>query len=185
MNLHQSPELSQLIARCRQYDRGAQYSLYKAAYAYAKSIGLRYAANEADADEIVNDAFLKVFTQLDKYDDNLSFAGWLRRIIINTAIDRYRKQLREQPTAELAHAQQEMSEMSGLEKLHAEELLQLVQQLPPAYRMVFVLYAIEGYNHAEIAEKLGISEGTSKSNLAKARQKLQKRIMEIQQTLAE
>ena len=136
------------------------------------SVCLRYAKSEDDAVEVLNDGFLKVFKNLKKFDQTRSFKAWLRTILINTALDHYRK--------EKKHMHQEdISEVRNLDSgkrtdadLSYEELLQLVQRLSPAYRTVFNLYVIDGYKHHEIADMLGISEGTSKSNLTKARANL-------------
>ncbi len=140
----------------------------------------RYASHREEAKEILNDAFFKVFTKLDKYQGDQSFKSWLNRILVNTAIDHYRKRRHDEQTIDLVHASHLRTEESPLEQLSAKELLALVQQLPPSYRMVFNLHVVEGYSHPEIAEKLGISKGTSKSNLSKARLKLQSLFLKME-----
>ncbi|SDK23804.1 RNA polymerase sigma-70 factor, ECF subfamily [Catalinimonas alkaloidigena] len=148
--------------------------LYQHFYSYAMSICMRYAPNREDALEILNDGFMKIFTKIDKrYDTSRSFAGWLRRIMINTALDYYRKQARQPHEEELQQAAAVSLDGDQLAQLQYEELVDMVQKLTPAYRTVFNLYAIDGFNHEEIAAMLHISVGTSKSNLAKARVKLQ------------
>ncbi len=106
----------------------------------------------------------------------MSFKGWLRRVMINSAIDYYRRNEKHYHNLDISHAHYEPSQESALDQLSEQEIITAIQQLPPSYRMVFNLFAIEGYKHEEIGHKLGISAGTSKSNLAIARNKL-KRIL--------
>ncbi|MCC3151800.1 sigma-70 family RNA polymerase sigma factor [Hymenobacter sp. BT770] len=172
------PALAELLAACRLQERVAQRRLYGQFYGYAMSICLRYARNRDQAMEAANDGFLKVFRDVSRFDaarhpeDVLgSFRGWLKRIMIHTAIDHYRANERHQHQQELDdvtlnHAD---SGPTPLDALSYDELLALVQRLPPAYRAVFNLAVIDGFGHEEIAEQLHISVGTSKSNLFKAR----------------
>jgi len=155
--------------------------IYCSFYNYAMSICDRYAGNYDDSVEILNDGFLKVFKEIHKYkpayaDTIASFKGWVRKIMVYTAIDHYRKIKKhlmhgntDPVTLQIASAQE-----NALDKLSYQELLKAVQQLSPAYRTVFNLFVMEGLSHDEISNKLGIAEGTSKSNLAKARMHLQK-----------
>lgn len=167
--------LKDLVNGCRKGNRSAQQKLYEHFHGKMLAICLRYATNREEALEVLNMSFYKVFKNIDKYkDDKGNLEAWVRTIVVNTAIDRYRKEARRPNTINIDNAWGERSETHVVEELTAEEILKLVQQLPPAYRTVFNLFAIEGYNHREIGEILGISEGTSKSNLAKARKKLQK-----------
>ncbi|MEM6698269.1 MAG: sigma-70 family RNA polymerase sigma factor [Bacteroidota bacterium] len=137
------------------------------------SISLRYAKNRLEAREILNESFLKVFTKLDQYDKTQDFQYWLRRIIINTAIDYYRKHQRSPFFMAIDNALQIADDTPvEIELNESVDTLPIIQQLPPAYRMVFNLYVMEGFKHREIAEQLGISVNTSKSNLARAKQKL-------------
>ncbi len=148
------------------------------------SICSRFTGSRAEAKEVLNEGFLKVFTQLDKYSPSLSFAGWMRKIMINTAIDQYRKNKRffdRHP--DLSHVKDEPEVDDILSKINSAELIGMIQELPPAYRMVFTLFVVEDFTHKEIAEKLGISEGTSKSNFAKARLKLKKSLESINNSL--
>lgn len=161
------------IKGCRKRDRESQRELYEMFYGYGMSITLRYADSREEAVTILNDSFMKVFDNIRKYDTGRPFKPWLRKIIVNTAINHFHrsKKIRDRikhETAEEEIADREMI-LSGISYL---EIVSMVQQLTPAYRTVFNLYVIEGYKHREIAEKLGISEGTSKSNLAKAKQNL-------------
>jgi RNA polymerase sigma-70 factor (ECF subfamily) len=145
------------------------------------SICDRYAGNYDDAVEILNDGFLKIFKEIHKYrpayaDSVASFKGWLRKIMVYTAIDHYRKIKKhllnghtDPVTLQVATSQE-----SAIDKLSYQEIVRAIQHLSPAYRTVFNLFVMEGLSHEEISNKLGIAEGTSKSNLAKARMHLQK-----------
>lgn len=167
------PDLNeQLRIGCLRGDPASQKKLYQSFYGFAMAICLRYANDRDDAAEVMNKGFLKVLTHLDKYDPYKPFKPWLSRIMTNTAIDHYRRQIKFAHTADIDEATDIGIEATVHQKLAYEDLLKLVQRLPPGYRAVFNLYAIDGYNHEEIGKLLGISEGTSKSNLFKARQKL-------------
>ncbi len=142
-------------------------------------ICLRYAKDADSAKDILQDAFIKVFSKLKQYNGHGSFEGWLRRVFINTALEKFRNKtpiLSLDDKAELTIGEVPENIIS---ELSAGELLEMIQDLSPQYRLVFNLYAIEGYSHKEIAESLGISEGTSKSNLSRARSILQKRIISL------
>ena len=133
---------------------------------------LRYSNNREDALDILHEGFIKVFRNLGKYELGTSLSAWIRRIMVNTAIDFYRKNVRRR-TEDIDHAYDlSTKDPSALSQMTAEEILESVQELSPAYRTVFNLYIIEGYSHKEIADLLGITESTSRSNLVKARLKL-------------
>jgi RNA polymerase sigma factor (sigma-70 family) len=136
----------------------------------------RYAINDFDAADVMNNGFLKVFTHIEKYDHEKPFKSWLARIITNTAIDHYRSNLKFVDHDDLSEYENIGNAASVYDQLAYKDLLILVQELSPAYRTVFNLYAIDGYTHEEIADLLNISIGTSKSNLFKARQKLQEKL---------
>jgi RNA polymerase sigma-70 factor (ECF subfamily) len=176
MNLPDSKDLQELIRLCKKGDRKSQERLFKLAYPLALNVSRRYTRDMDETQSVINEGMLKVFKQLDQYSPDLSFGGWVRRILVNAAIDHYRraKRYQERYTDYETEEAALIFDEGILEKISADEILMLVQDLPPAYRMVFSLYAVEGYNHREIAEELGISEGTSKSNYAKARAKMQK-----------
>ena len=142
-------------------------------FGFVKSITLRYSSNYMESEEIVNDTFLKIFNNLAKYDYSRAFQAWLRTIAVNTAIDYYRKNQKYGHQADIDDVEVTDTSVDIISKISAEEILSLVQKLPPSYRTVFTLYVVEGYNHREIADMLGIKEGTSKSNLQDARKKLQ------------
>jgi len=143
-------------------------------YSYAMGICIRYSRSADEAVEILNDGFIKIFSKLSLYSPGLSFKGWLRKIMINSAIDYFRRNERHYHSLDISHVQNESMSETVLDKLSAEEIIALIQRLPPSYRMVFNLYVIEGYHHEEIANQLNITVGTSKSNLAIARNKLKK-----------
>lgn len=176
MNLENSRELHDVIRRCLVGDRKAQQTLFSLCYPLSMNVCRRYANDLGEAKSLVNEGMFKVFKQLDRYSMELSFGGWLRRIMVNTAIDYYRKEKIFQERFKCIQSEDYPNAFQEdvLDSISAEELLALVQDLPPAYRIVFSLYAVEEYTHKEIADYLGISEGTSKSNYAKARTKLQK-----------
>lgn len=172
--------LSHIIKACKAGNRDAQKRLYHHFHNYALSITRRYTKSSDEAREVLNDGFLKIFTKIDKYDPNLSFKGWVSRIMVNTSIDHYRKYQSKPTIVDIAHAQHYETRADAVHNLRYEELMGMVSQLPPAYRVVFNLHAVEGFKHPEIAEKLGISVGASKSNLAKARLKLRAMIQSIE-----
>jgi len=167
----------ELIRGCVKNERLAQKRLYERHFSKMMGVCMRYASHREQATEMLNMGFLKVFKTIEtfaKKGGNLE--GWMYRIIVNTCIDYLRSEIRHQ------HSDIEKSvyvEDTGdvISDLSAEQILEMVNQLTPAYRAVFNLYVVEGYNHNEIGEMLGISEGTSKSNLAKARAKLQEKII--------
>jgi RNA polymerase sigma factor (sigma-70 family) len=170
-------ELDKLIMGCREGHRASQERVYTHFYNYALSVCFRYAAHLDEAKEILNDAFLKIFTKIDHYNSDYSFKGWLHRVVVNTAIDKYRSRAKAPHIEDLTYAQGVEIETEVVENLTREEIYKMVQQLSPAYRTVFNLFVVEGYSHPEIAQLLGITEGASKSNLAKARMKLKQMLL--------
>ncbi len=168
--------LSKLLKGCLKGNRKSQDTLYTMYYGYAMSVCLRYSRDRQEAIEILNEGFFKVFTKIDKYTNGQSFKGWLRRIMINTAIDYYRKNEKHFHSVDISYAKDEWQEYDIIDTIAEQDIIALVQSLPPSYRVVFNLYVIEGYKHEEIAEQLNISVGTSKSNLSVARNKLKRAI---------
>lgn len=146
-------------------------------YNYAMSICLRYSKDREEAVEIVNDGFVKLFSNLDRYRDNTSFKAWLRRILINSSIDYYRRNEKHYHNVDISYAKHEYITEDAVSKISEQEIVDLIRELPPSYRLVFNLFVIEGFNHREISNKLNISIGTSKSNLAIARSKLKRRLL--------
>lgn len=167
-----------IVRGCRVNDRRSQRLLYDRFYGYALSVAAAYCSKEADMREVVNDAFLKVFTGIGRYDEAFNFATWLRTIVVRTAINHYRQHINDVKTDDLELAYGLHTEDDILSQLEAEEVAALLQKLPPAYRLTMNLYALEGYSHPEIAEELGINIGTSKSNLSKAREKMKQLMAE-------
>ncbi len=164
-------ELNEIINSCRERNRASQGRLYKLFYSYAMTVARRYVGASHEAEEVVNDAFFKVFTKLDLYGGELSFKAWFRRIIVNTAIDRIRAQQRLPKIQELDYtAADAPMEAEILATMTKEQILKSVEKLPPAYRTVFNLYVVDECSHDEISQMLGISVGGSKSNLSRARQ---------------
>ena len=168
----------ELIRQCLKGKAEAQRLLYDQFAPKMFGICLRYAKKRHNAEDILQDGFIRVFRYLKNFRGEGSFEGWLRRIFVNTAIEHYRKNSKVYSMSELPVESQEMTYNPAVQNMSVEELLGLVGKLSNGYRMVFNLYVMEGLNHREIAEKLGISEGTSKSQLARARAQLQKMIAE-------
>lgn len=174
-------ELTYHVEACALNKRGSQKVIYSSFYGYAMAICDRYASNQEDALEILNDGFLKIFREIHHYqpayaDVVSSFKGWLRKIMVYTAIDHFRKHHKHRMVTQLDNVVYQVPSESedAIEKLTYEEIIRAVQQLSPGYRTVFNLFVIDGLSHDEIATELGISTGTSKSNLSKARRQLQK-----------
>ncbi len=159
---------------CRKADRYSQDRLYREFYAYSMGICLRYSRTREEAIEILNDGFMKIFAKIDRYSPGLSFKGWLRKVMINSAIDYFRRNEKHYNSLDISHVQYESSAENVLDQLSEQEIIAAIQLLPPSYRMVFNLFVIEGFKHEEIANQLNISVGTTKSNLAIARSKLKK-----------
>lgn len=150
-------------------------------YNYGMTIAQQYASNLQEAEEIANDGFYKVLKNIEKYENQGPFLLWVRRIIINCAIDHFRKNSKKKTEV----ASNSFVKNNADEKLNADYLLAMIQELTPQYRMVFVLHVIEGYSHDEIASQLGIAKGTSKSNLSKAKKKLQEMITLYNQKMSQ
>ncbi|MBL0307241.1 MAG: RNA polymerase sigma factor [Chitinophagaceae bacterium] len=174
-------ELTFHVEACALNSRESQKILYSSFYGYAMAICDRYVNNQDDALEILNDGFLKIFKEIHHYkpaykDVISSFKGWLRKIMVYTAIDHFRKYQKHQLVASLDDVVYHVPSVSddAINKLSYDEIIRAVQDLSPGYRAVFNLFVIEEFSHEEIAGHLGISIGTSKSNLSKARRQLQK-----------
>ena len=174
-------ELTYHVEACALNKRESQKMLYCSFYGYAMAICDRYANKQEDAVEILNDGFLKIFKEIHHYrpayaDVVSSFKGWLRKIMVYTAIDHFRKNHKHQLVTQLDNVVYQVPTVheDAIDKLSYEEIIRAVQELSPGYRTVFNLFIIEGLSHDEIAGQLGISTGTSKSNLSKAKRQLQK-----------
>lgn len=176
----------EIIAGCRKKDRAIQEHLYKAYYSMFLKVCARYAKSMQDAEQLLNDGFLKVFTQIDKFGNTGSFGGWMQRIMINTCLDYLRSTaLKEDMIMHVNSIPAEESNISvsndGLEKMEFKELVQVIQGLPAMTRTVFNLFVFDGFNHKQISEQLEISEGTSHWHVHQARSILQKKIKKSEQ----
>ena len=174
-------ELNLQIRGCSLNQRESQKKLYNSFYGYAMSICDRYTSREEDASEILNDGFLKVFKEIHHFTPSYtdvvsSFKGWLRKIMVYTAIDHFRKNNKHKNVTELDTAIIHLpaEDETAVDKISYDEIIRFIQELSPAYRTVLNLFVVDGFSHDEISKQLGISIGTSKSNLAKARKQLQK-----------
>ena len=171
-------EAEKIIKGCLSGDRRDQELLYRRYSPKFYAVSLQYSADTDEARDILQESFIKIFDNLGKFNHEGSFEGWMRRIVVNTALERYRNRYYLTRVDDIEETAEPVSEpdtddFAGLE---AYDLLNMIMELPPKYRMVFNLFAIEGYSHKEIGEMLRISEGTSKSNLSRARDILQRKV---------
>lgn len=160
---------SDLISGCINGDRKMQRELYERYSAKMFGVCLRYAGSTEEAEDILQEGFIKVFKKIGSYRGEGSFEGWIRRIFVNTAIEQFRRKTYMQPITEREENSVEATYLSVLDSLAEKDIVKLVQQLSPGYRTVFNMYVVEGFTHRQIAESLGISEGTSKSQLSRAK----------------
>lgn len=164
--------LDEIIQGCLQKKGKSQEMLYKRFFGYALRVSLIYNSNREDALEIVNDSFVKVFSQIGKYDSSLPFKGWLAKIVINTSIDRFRKNKKDIRFDDKETFFVPDESPNILEQLSAEDILGLLSRLPEIHRLVFSLYEIDGYTHEEISSLLGIPENSSRVYLTRAKRRL-------------
>jgi len=172
-------EIKNIINGCLKGSRRDQELLYRRHAPRLYGVCLQYAGNDEEANDILQDGFIKIFENLAHYKYEGSFEGWIRRIIVNTALEKFRSKhylyrvedIDKMPELD---AEPDNEDYAGLEAI---DLLGIIRELPPKYRMVFNLFAIEGYSHKEISQMINISEGTSKSNLSRARVILQRRVI--------
>jgi RNA polymerase sigma-70 factor (ECF subfamily) len=188
MDLSNKKLVERLVKACARRDRSAQQQLYQKLYSPMMGVCFRYARNKEEAKDLLQDGFIKVFDKIERFNFKGSLEGWVRRIMVNHAIDHYRKNKNKFSMSEtLVEAENIPEHEEGenwAKEVQAKTLLAFVQKLSPVYRTVFNLYVLDDYSHAEIAEELGISEGTSKSNLAKAKQNLRNMILEYRKNEA-
>ena len=162
------------VAALRRGEREAQRVLYETYYSPLMAICQRYSGTDDEAMDLLHESFIKIFGKINRYESGTALLAWMRRITVNTAIDHYRRSVRRR-TEDIERAYQVSSDAPDVvSTCSAQEILAAVQQLPPTYRTIFNLYVIEGYSHKEIADQLNITDSTSRSNLVKARSKLQK-----------
>lgn len=183
MGLWEKHQEKQLVQGCKNHNRIAQKEVFSRLYGKLLATCMRYAEDREEAEDILQVGFIKVFGNIENYKGDGSFEGWIKRIIVNTAIDNYRRKkvspvLTDSDLTERmgSSLEDEAEDESIYEKIPISHVLEAVQKLSPAYKMVFNLYVMEGHSHNEIAEKLNISIGTSKSNLSKARFNLKKHL---------
>lgn len=167
---------SDMLAGCINGERKMQEYFYNSYSSKMYSICLRYASDSAEAEDMLQEGFIKAFNNLGKFRNEGSFEGWLKRIFVNVAIEFFRKKQRRNVFQDEEELKFELIQEDAFHNLAAADLLKMIQMLSPGYRTVFNLYAIEGYSHQEIAAMLKINEGTSKSQLSRARFLLQKMV---------
>jgi len=170
----------EIIEGCKKQNRKAQKMLYDRYASKFLGICMRYAKDKHEAEDILQEAFLKIFERIEQYTCSGAFEGWMRRIIVNTAISNYRKNLKHYHHYDIEELKEYEEDINSADLEYTmEEMLRVIQSLSPGYRTIFNLYAIEGYTHKEIAELLGIDVATSKSQYSRARKVIQYRLSKI------
>jgi RNA polymerase sigma factor (sigma-70 family) len=171
--------LNDIIKGCAEGKRQAQEDLYQMFAGKMYSVCLRYSRDQDEAKDNLQDGFIKVFSNIRQYKGTGSFEGWVRRIMVNTALQKYRGQYKLYALNDNEAKAYNIPVENVMEAMGEKELLDIIHELPPRYKLVFNMYAIEGYSHKEIGEMLYITEGTSKSNLSRARDILQDKLKKI------
>lgn len=174
--------LEQLIKKCIKQDAKAQSQLYKQYASKLFSLCLKYSKNYAEAEDNLHDAFITVFSKIDQYKNKGSFEGWLKRIAINTSLQRYRENVGVFDIVNEGNVEDVTVDINDKD-ISIDFLLKIIQELPDRYRLVFNLYVLDDYSHVEISELINISAGTSKSNLARARMILKEKIEDYKASL--
>ncbi len=172
-------ELKDLIEGCKSGRQKAQSELYQMFAPKLFGVCIRYSRDMSEAEDILHEAFMKIFNRIRQYNGKGSLEGWLTRIVVNLALDKYKKRYRLHTVEDITVYDYKNIDESAYSTMDHAQILELVQQLPPRYKVVFNLYAIDGYSHREIAEMLGVSESTSKSNLSRARKVLQEKLFDL------
>ena len=171
-------DLSEILERCKKYDRKAQKELYDVYSPVLFGICIRYAKTKHEAEDILQDGFIKILTKINDFNSAGSFEGWMRRIIVNTAISHYHKNKKHNDIYDIDEINE--TDIKGYtfdnKQFTSEELYSVINNLPEGYKVVFNLYAIEGYKHKEIAEILNINQNTSKSQYSRAKDKLREQL---------
>ena len=170
--------LEETIQKCASGDRRAQTTLYNMFASKMYGVCLRYSKDSTEAEDNLQDGFIRVFTKINQFGFKGSFEGWMRRIMVNTSLEKFRKSNHLYPVEDMVVFESVQTAEETISAISADDLMKIIQELPPRYRMVFNLYAIEGYSHQEIATLMKITEGTSKSNLSRARVILQKKVID-------
>jgi len=182
MNLSRKLTVDDLLAELKRNDRRSQEQLYKLLASKMLGVCMRYAKDTFEAEDMLQSGFVKVFKKIGEFRGDGSLEGWIRRIMVNTAIEIYRKNQRMLNVVEIDEVYDAPQTTFDLNGLEAKDLLKLIQQLSAGYKLVFNLYAIEGYSHKEIGEQLGITEGSSKSQLSRARAILKEKLIKMEGT---
>jgi RNA polymerase sigma-70 factor (ECF subfamily) len=169
-------DLKEIIESCIAGNERAQAKIYELFAPKMFGVCLRYATDSSEAKDNLQEGFIKIFKYIEKFRHEGSFEGWVRRIMVNVSLEKYRKQHFIYPVEAIEVYEGNVFYNDILDEISAQELIALIQELPPRYRMVFNLYVMEGMSHREIGEEMNISEGTSKSNLARARDILQRKV---------
>lgn len=182
MHLLKGVTEDEIVSKCKTGSLRYQELLYKQFYGYAMGVSVRYSINQDDALEVVNDAFIKVFNNISSYNTDKPFRAWLRTIVVNTAIDRRRKELKHQANTGLDTAYGVGSNANAIENLNAQDILKLMKQLPQIQLAIFNMYEIDGYNHDEIGKILNLPASSSRVYLSRAKEKLRQLITTETQT---
>ncbi len=172
-------EIKNIIKECASGNVRAQETLYRMLAPKMFGVCLRYAKDRTEAEDNLQEGFIRVFTHIKKFRYEGSLEGWVRRIMVNVSLEKFRKQYVMHPVEDIQSYETPRVHDEIIGKMTVDELIELIRELPPRYRMVFNLYVIEGMNHKEIGSEMGITEGTSKSNLARARDILKRRIEKL------
>ncbi|WP_316818739.1 RNA polymerase sigma factor [Pedobacter nyackensis] len=172
--------IDELLNGCKAGNRQMQEALYKHTAAKMLAVCMRYTRDKTEAEDVLQIAYVKVFEKLKEYRGDGAFEGWIRRIMVNTAIESYRKNIKTMNVVPIEDAYDQPSTGFDFSRLGIQDLMKVVQKLADGYRIVFNMYAIEGYSHKEIAITLGISEGASKSQLSRARSILRAEIIKME-----
>jgi len=178
MFLEHKYTIEDLVERCKANERKAQEMLYKQFASKMLGVCMRYAADKMEAEDMLQNGFIRVFQKLADFRGEGSFEGWIRRIMVHSSIEYYRKHHKMLQVADLDEHNEPSVNATAMANLGAKDLMALIQRLSPGYRMVFNLYAIEGYSHREIGEIMGVTEGASKSQLSRARAILKEQIVQ-------
>jgi RNA polymerase sigma factor (sigma-70 family) len=180
MKLTKTHTIDDLLEGCKAGDRKMQELLYKQTASTMLAICMRYAKDRMEAEDVLQIGYIKVFKKISEYRGDGSFEGWIKRIMVNSAIESYRKNLRTLNVVQIDEAYDQPSIGFDFSRLGMQDLMKVIQKLADGYRMVFNMYVIEGYSHKEIAETLGITEGASKSQLSRARAILKEEIIKME-----
>ena len=183
LRINKSLSEGELVKACKRLDKGAQEQLFSKYAPVMLGICRRYTGNIHDAEDVMIGGFMKVFDKIDQYQGAGSFEGWIKRIMINDSLGflRKNKSMYLEVDIEKANERPDLNKLDAA--LDTEDLLSIISELPPGYRLIFNLYAIEGYSHKEIGVKLGITESTSKSQLSRARVILKKKLLDAEKML--